>query len=307
MRRAIILISILVLIGLYLFFLPRPISTTLNPDLILRLRLYRLLLGIYAGVTLAAFGLFLQGLLDNPLVEPYTLGIASGAALGVGIGSFFGSAIGINILAFFGALGAAFLVFLIARISRKRLREGLILAGIIVSLFSSGVVFLLMILKGRELHEILYLLMGYLGRVPTRTGYVQLIIASIVSIIAIVYIFFNTKALDIIASGYESAKSLGIDPDRLLTVGFIVVSVGVGLLVAQVGVIGFVGLIIPHLARLLVGSKHRRALAATLVLGAGFIIASDLISRSVATFELPVGVVTSIFGAPFFIYLMVRR
>lgn len=305
--RIVIPVTIIVLIGLYLFFLPTPLSNFTDQPLIFKLRIFRLLLGIYAGITLATFGLFLQQLLDNPLVEPYTLGIASGAALGVAIGSIFGSNISTNILSFIGALSAAFLVLVIARLSSKRLKEGLILSGIIISFFASGIVFLLMIIKGRELHEILYLLMGYLGRVPTSSSYIHLLLSGLISLAALLYIFFNTRALDIIASGYESAMGLGIDPNRLLTTGFMIVSLGIGLLVAQVGVIGFIGLVVPHLARLLVGARSRGALVASIFLGIGFILSADLVSRSVASFELPVGIVTSIFGAPFFVYLMVKR
>ncbi|RKX69367.1 iron ABC transporter permease [candidate division WOR-3 bacterium] len=301
--RAKVIVPLLGILSLiYIFLLPNPPS-----PVILKIRIFRLLLAIYTGVTLSVFGLFLQGALNNPLVEPYTLGIASGAALGVSIGILVGSALSINILAFLGAVTAATLVFFLARLSGRLLREGLILAGIIISFFASGVVFLLLVLNGRELHEIIYLLMGYLGRVPTRSSYLHLSLSSLIAGVSLFYIFFTTKALDIIATGYESAHSLGINVNRLLTRGFIIISLNVGLLVTQVGVIGFVGLIVPHLARLLVGDHHRPAFYASMFIGIGFILIADLLSRSLTTIELPVGVITSIFGAPFFIYLMIRR
>ena len=304
MRRIVLLIIVLALIG-YLYFL-FPFNVLTQP-IIFQLRFFRLLLAIYAGISLSVFGLFLQGMLDNPLVEPYTLGIASGAALGVGIGCLLNSPLGTNILAFAGAALATFFVFFLARVSRRRLKEGLILAGIIIGFFASGVVFLLLTIGGRKLHEIIYLLMGYLGKVPTHTGYWQLLISSLFSLLAILYIYFNTKALDIIATGYESARTLGIDIERFLTTGFLLISLAVGLLVAQVGVVGFVGLVVPHLARMVVGDKHRPAFYASIFLGTGFILISDLIARSITNFELPIGVVTSIIGGPFFVYLLVRR
>jgi iron complex transport system permease protein len=278
--------------------------TQLDPD-ILQLRLWRVVLGIFAGGVLAFCGCMLQGLFGNPLVEPYTLGSASGAALGASIGVIVFGAIS-PILAFLGSLGVGFFVYTIARIEGGLLRDRLILAGVVMSFLCSSLVMIIMVTGGRELYEILYLLMGYLGVIINATNRIMIITLIVISIGLVVFLYRYHRELDIISQGTETAAGLGINIQKFSLIVFFTSALLIGLTVSIVGAIGFVGLIIPHVSRLLFGPKHRFNLGASFVLGATFLILADTLSRIITVYELPVGVVTSLVGVPFFIYLYKR-
>lgn len=269
---------------------------------ILQLRLSRVMLGIFAGGIMAFCGCVLQGLFGNPLVEPYTLGSASGAALGGSIGILLFGVIN-PIFAFIGSLGVSFFVFTIARIEGGLLRDRLILAGVVMSFLCSSLVMIIMVIGGRELYEILYLLMGYLGIIIDSSNRLMIIILIILSLSLIVFLHRYYRELDIISQGLETAAGLGIDIQRFSIIIFVVTSLLVGLTVSIVGAIGFVGLIIPHISKLLFGPKHFYNLPASFILGATFLLIADTIARTITVYELPVGVVTSLVGVPFFIYL----
>jgi len=278
--------------------------TQLDPD-ILQLRLWRVVLGIFAGGVLAFCGCMLQGLFGNPLVEPYTLGSASGAALGASIGVIVFGAIS-PILTFLGSLGVGFFVYTIARIEGGLLRDRLILAGVVMSFLCSSLVMIIMVTGGRELYEILYLLMGYLGVIINATNRIMIITLILISIGLVVFLYRYHRELDIISQGTETAAGLGINIQKFSLIVFFTSALLIGLTVSIVGAIGFVGLIIPHVSRLLFGPKHRFNLGASFVLGATFLILADTLSRIITVYELPVGVVTSLVGVPFFIYLYKR-
>jgi len=278
--------------------------TQLDAD-ILQLRLWRVVLGIFAGGVLAFCGCMLQGLFGNPLVEPYTLGSASGAALGASIGVLVFGAIS-PILAFLGSLGVGFFVYTIARIEGGLLRDRLILAGVVMSFLCSSLVMIIMVMGGRELYEILYLLMGYLGIIINATNRIMIITLIVISIGLVVFLYRYHRELDIISQGTETAAGLGINIQKFSLVVFFTSALLIGLTVSMVGAIGFVGLIIPHVSRLLFGPRHRLNLGTSFVLGATFLILADTLSRIITVYELPVGVVTSLVGVPFFIYLYKR-
>lgn len=272
---------------------------------IFQLRISRVVLGIFAGGMLAFCGGILQGLFGNPLVEPYTLGSASGAALGGSIGILiFGT---INpVFAFLGSLGVGFFVFTIARIEGGLFRDRLILAGVVMSFLCSSLVMITMLMGGRELYEILYLLMGYLGIIINSTNRIMIIVLIAVSIGLMVFLYRYHRELDIISQGIETAAGLGINIQKLSITIFLATSLLIGLIVSIVGAIGFVGLVIPHISKLLFGPKHLRNLPASFILGATFLLLADTASRVITVYELPVGVVTSLVGVPFFIYLYRR-
>jgi len=297
-----IAIIIIFLIAIALGILVGP--TRLDSE-ILQLRLSRVVLGIFAGGILAFCGCLLQGLFGNPLVEPYTLGSASGAALGASLGIFLFGAIS-PILAFLGSLGVGFFVYTIARIEGGLLRDRLILAGVVMSFLCSSLVMIIMVLGGRELYEILYLLMGYLGIIINATNRVMIIALIAISIGLVAFLYRYHRELDIISQGTETAAGLGIDIQKFSLVVFFSSALLVGLTVSIVGAIGFVGLIIPHVSKLLFGPKHIRNLGASFLLGATFLLFADTLSRVITVYELPVGVVTSLVGVPFFIYLYKR-
>jgi len=275
--------------------------TRLDPD-ILQLRLSRVILGIFAGGILAFCGCLLQGLFGNPLVEPYTLGSASGAALGASVGILVFGAIS-PLLAFAGSLGVGFFVYTVARIEGGLLRDRLILAGVVLSFLCSSLVMIVMVIGGRELYEILYLLMGYLGIIINATNRIMIAALIFVSMIIVAFLYRYHRELDIISQGTETAAGLGIDIQKFSLIIFFSAALLVGLTVSIVGAIGFVGLIIPHVSKLIYGPKHRYNLAASFMLGATFLLLADTLSRVITVYELPVGVVTSLVGVPFFLYL----
>ena len=269
---------------------------------ILHLRIWRVVLGIFAGGTLAFCGCLLQGLFGNPLVEPYTLGSASGAALGASTGILIFGAIS-PVLAFLGSLGVGLFVYVVARIEGGVLRDRLILAGVVMSLLCSSLVMIIMVAGGRELYEVLYLLMGYLGTIIDATNRVMIIALIAVSLGLAAFLYRFHRELDIISQGTETAASMGIDMERFSLIIFFSTALLIGITVSIVGAIGFVGLIMPHVARLMFGPKHRFNLAASFVLGATFLLFADTLARTITVYELPVGVVTALVGVPFFIYL----
>lgn len=269
---------------------------------IMQLRLSRVILGIFAGGMLGFCGAILQGLFGNPLVEPYTLGSASGAALGGSIGILLFGTIS-PVFAFVGALGVGLFVYTIARRKGGFLRDRLILAGVVMSFLCSSLVMIVMVIGGRELYEILYLLMGYLGIIINATNRFLVIFLIVMSLVLVVYLYRYYRELDIISQGLETATGLGIDVQKFSIIIFFTTSLIIGLTVSVVGAIGFVGLVIPHIARLLFGPRHIYNLPASFILGATFLLLADTLSRTITVYELPVGVVTSLIGVPFFIYV----
>lgn len=272
---------------------------------ILQLRLSRVVLGICAGGILGFCGAILQGLFGNPLVEPYTLGSASGAALGGSIGILLFGTIS-PLFAFLGSLGVGFFVYTIARSEGGLLRDRLILAGVVMSFLCSSLVMIIMVMGGRELYEILYLLMGYLGIIINANNRLLVIILIVLSLVLVVWLYRYYRELDILSQGIETATALGIDVQKFSIIIFFTTSLIIGLTVSVVGAIGFVGLVIPHISRLLFGPKHLYNLPASFLLGATFLLFADTISRTITVYELPVGVVTSLVGVPFFIYIYRR-
>jgi iron complex transport system permease protein len=269
---------------------------------VMQLRLSRVILGICAGGILGFCGAILQGLFGNPLVEPYTLGSASGAALGGSVGILLFGSIS-PVFAFVGALGVGFFVYTIARHKGGFLRDRLILAGVVMSFLCSSLVMIIMVIGGRELYEILYLLMGYLGIIINASNRFLVIFLIVMSLILVVYLYRYYRELDIISQGVETASGLGIDVQKFSIIIFFTTSLIIGLTVSVVGAIGFVGLVIPHIARLLFGPRHMYNLPASFILGAIFLLLADTLSRTITVYELPVGVVTSLIGVPFFIYI----
>jgi len=294
-----LLVSVLFIAAALMGILIGP--TALNGE-IFQLRLSRVILGVFAGGILAFCGGILQGLFGNPLVEPYTLGSASGAALGGSIGILlFGT---INpVFAFLGSLGVGLFVYTIARIEGGLLRDRLILAGVVMSFLCSSLVMVIMVIGGRELYEILYLLMGYLGVIVDSSNRLLIATLIIVSFVLVVFLYRYSRELDIISQGLETASGLGINIQKFSIIIFFTTSLLIGFTVSIVGAIGFVGLIVPHISKLLFGPKHLNNLPASFILGATFLLIADTVSRTITVYELPVGVVTSLVGVPFFIYL----
>ncbi len=280
-------------------------------DVVWLIRLPRVLLAIGVGMALSVCGVVMQAIVQNPLADPYVLGISSGATLGatvaimVGIGGWFaGSSVGV--LAFAGALATSFGVIAIANMGGKATSGKLILAGMAVSsvcsAFSSFIIYITND-KGASA-EITRWTMGSLGSASWSKVALMLPIA-----LGITLIFWTQyRNLNLMLLGDETSITLGTDLHRLRTIYLILASLLVGFAVYSAGMIGFVGLIIPHVVRMLFGTDHRKLLPLAALLGASFLVWCDVVCRIILpNSEMPIGILVSIIGAPCFIYLLVRR
>ncbi|HWO74931.1 MAG TPA: iron ABC transporter permease [Bacillus sp. (in: firmicutes)] len=279
-------------------------------SIVLSIRLPRVLLAGLIGASLAIAGAAFQGLLKNPLADPYTLGVSSGASLGAVIVLYLGLSIpGLHsftlpVLSICFAFLTILLVLLFARLASKSMSVAtIILTGIIFNSFIGAFISLLIALSGDELRQIIGWL---LGSVSMRGWeYIQLILPFF--FIGSLILIFNSHELNVLSFGEEKAKHLGVHVQRRKLWILLAASMLTGSAVAVSGTIGFVGLVIPHLARLLWGTNHKHLLPLSMIIGAGFLIVADLVSRTIISpSELPIGVITSIIGAPVFAMLLLR-
>ncbi len=260
-------------------------------------RLPRLICAIFAGGILSVSGVILQGLLANPLAEPYTLGIASGSAFGAAIGILFGE-FAVMPCAFCGAICALILTGIIAGNGG---RERLILAGVISNaVLSAGVTFMKSI-AGEKIGAVVLWLMGSFAGASWRDVWAVISGAVIVSLPA--YVMGN--ALDAMSLGGERASVLGVNEKFLRVILLVCSSTGVALCVSSFGVIGFVGLIVPHIARRIVGANHRRVTVNAFVIGAVIMTLADGTAQRLG--EIPAGVITALTGGPFFYYVLAGK
>lgn len=302
-RILFILVSLLLFFSALSLFLGLPISSI---NIITKLRLPRIILALFAGGSLGIVGAAFQGLLRNPLADPYLIGVSGGAALGGTFSIVFGLW-PIQAFAFMGAAISIFIVQRLATISGRIERETLLLSGVVFGTLASSLVILLMTIGGKSLDEMIYLIMGWLGVIWDRKLLIGFIVSAVIVCICSFIIWLRSRELDILSSGEEEALSLGVDVERLKKEIFILGSVIVGLVVSFCGAIGFIGLIVPHITRLILGPNHRVLIPGSAILGAVLLILSDMIARGVAVYEIPVSVVTALFGVPFFLYLLRRE
>lgn len=291
------------------FWKSYPLENTPAAVILFKIRIPRLILGMVVGAALSSAGVILQGMFRNPLVEPYTLGISGGAAAAVGLvivtglsGTFPQI---IPLAGFAGAIGATILVYFIASSGGRLTIPTLLLTGVIVSFLSSSLIMLLMSLaKGEELHGIMFWIMGNLQE----TNLSFIITISLILLTGIFISFLFARDLNALVLGEEEATHLGIEVERTKKILFILASLLTGVAVSASGVIGFVGLMIPHLIRGIIDADHRFLLPASALFGASFLVGADLIARTVISpRELPVGVITGIIGGIIFIYIIRKR
>ncbi|MDP8227662.1 MAG: iron ABC transporter permease [Candidatus Celaenobacter polaris] len=281
--------------------------TESSRNILFNIRIPRIILGIVAGLVLAISGGVLQGMLHNPLADPYLLGISSGAALGSIIGLLLKKIYLMPLFGFLGALLTMILVWKIAQKHRHIDKTRLILAGVVVNMFFSAIIAFLMSIFHKDLAQIFSILMGNLGFIFSQSTSFLLWMITGLSIVGVIVLYFFSAKINILSIGDYSAETLGVNVYKTRKFLFILTSFLVGIIVSFVGIIGFVGLIIPHIARLLIGSDNRYMLPLSALLGASFLVLSDTIARSVMVIEIPVGVVTALFGAPFFVYLLRKK
>ncbi len=290
------------------------ISKIFNPSndaysiIIWQLRMPRIFLAALVGASLAISGAVMQGLFRNPLADPYVTGTASGAALGATLSMFLGLVF-LNIFflpffAFLGALSTTILVLIISRLSGSLKSENMLLAGIGISIFLSAFVSLLLYLLGKDLQTVFYWLMGtFTGATWTNAS-----ITALVVVPSIISVTILSRDLDPIMLGEDHAYSLGVDVKKERIVLFVLSSLITGISVAFSGIIGFVGLVIPHIVRLLIGPGNRNLMISSIFLGSAYMVIADTISRSFnIIMEIPVGIVTSMIGIPVFLILLVRE
>jgi len=273
------------------------------------IRLPRIAVAALAGAALAVAGVAFQALTRNPLAEPSVLGVSGGAAFGVVIGQSFGlgltvpEAMGLTGLAFAGALLAAAAVYAIAAAGRRTIQiQTLLLAGVIVGIFfSAAITVIISLLDVNRLGGVIYWLLGNLAPIPP--GALAILLA-----VGFGLVLSHARELNLLALGEESAQQLGVNAERLKLTIFAGAALLTASVVAFAGPIGFVGLIVPHLLRMLLGPDNRLLVPTALVGGATFLLVADTLARNVvAPAELSVGVITSFCGAPFFVYLLRTR
>lgn len=270
-------------------------------------RIPRVLLGALVGATLAAAGVTFQTLLRNPLADPFILGVSGGAACGAAIATALGlhrHAGAIPLVAFAGAAVATALVLAIGRRHGEADPMRLILAGLVLNAFFSAAILLsLSLIRGSDLTAALHWMMGSLANASwAKVGFVGATLA-----VALAASAALANDLRMLAFGEEDARSRGVNADRVRLAGFVIASLASGAAVAVSGIIGFVGLIVPHAVRLVVRRDYRVLLPLSTVAGAILVVLADLVSRvAVAPAELPIGALTALLGVPFFVILLRR-
>lgn len=288
-----------------------------NPDqypaahqvIVYRVRMPRVILAGLVGAALAAVGTTFQGLFKNPMADPYVIGVSSGAALGAATAivtglSRFVSFWALPLAAFLGALLSTFVVYNVARVGGKVPIYTLLLAGVALSSFMTAVMSFIMILNANELHQIVFWMLGSFAG----TDWLHLKVAAPIILLGIISLWVFAKDLNAMLFGEDTARHLGVDLERVKALLLILAAVTVASAVSVSGTIGFVGLIIPHMVRLVIGPDHRTLLPVAALAGASFMVATDTFARiALAPTEIPVGVITAFFGGPFFIYLLRRK
>lgn len=299
------------IIGYQLFGVGDVTWTPPEEAIVWQVRLPRVILGVLVGAGLAVCGVALQAMVRNVLADPYLLGINSGASSGAAAAILFGAGAGfgqyaLSTSAFLGAMAASLLVFLIARSGGRVTSIRLLLAGVAVGYALYATTSFLIFASGSAegARSVMFWLLGSLGlaRWDALLGVAALVIGG-----TIAYLTVTGRSLDALAVGDETAHTLGISPDRLRLRLLVIVSLCVGVLVSASGSIGFVGLVVPHLARRIVGAPHVRVVPVAALLGAILLVWADVVARVLlAPQEIPIGIITALIGTPFLL-ILIRR
>ncbi len=290
----------------------RPFSENVDAQILFVARLPRTLAGAFVGAALASAGVVFQGLLRNPLATPFTLGVSAGAALGAMLAITFGWTFGwigipaIPAASLAGSIGAVAIVYALARARHGGLSTNvLLLAGVTLNAFFSAlIVFVQFLADFTDLYRMLRWLVGDLDI----ASYQPLLTALPLLLVSFIVFAWIARPLNLLSLGPDSAQTHGIDVRTAQRAAFFSASLATGAAVSVGGPIGFVGIIIPHLVRLLVGADHRVVLPASALFGAAFLVCCDVVGRTLMSpIEVPVGVITALLGGPFFLWLLVRK
>ena len=279
--------------------------------IMMQIRLPRILVGFLVGGSLASVGVALQAMLRNPLADPYVLGVSSGAAMGVSLALLFG--IGtvmalVPALPLFGFVGGLLSLVVIYQLAQSKGRlpiQSLILAGVILNaILTAFIMFITSIMEPNRSSGLMAWLMGSL----TAPGYAGLAVFAAYAVGGMAILMQKAQTLNVLTLGEETARSLGVETERAKKQLFALTAFLTGAVVSISGMIGFVGMVVPHAVRMLVGSDHRLLLPASALVGGMFLVLSDTIARTIlAPAEIPVGIVTALAGGPFFLYLLLWR
>lgn len=280
-------------------------------EIVWGIRLPRVLMGAIVGAGLGVIGVCMQSLVQNPIADPYILGISSGASLGAtlyiltGLPMMF-SGLGIKGFAFIGSITSTIIVYNISKLGGKPTPVKFILAGTAISaIFSSITNLIVMRSDNKEgIKDVMFWTMGRLSG----ARWDDLLLITIIVGAGIILLMYQYRNMNVLLMGDESATTLGLKIDYVRKFLMIISSLLTAVIVCVAGSIGFVGIMIPHIVRYLVGSNHKRLLPMTALVGAIFLIWADVLARTIAIpEEIPIGIITSITGAPFFLYLMVKK
>ena len=278
--------------------------TSADKYILYNIRLPRVLMCIVAGATLAVCGGAYQAVFKNPLSDPYILGVSSGASLGASFAIVLGLdalIIGVPLIAFVFALLTVALIMKLSRVGNRMHTTTLILAGISFNFLFSAIISLIMFIDREDMHKIYFWTMGSLSGIK----YSDVIIVAVFTVLGYIMLKMLAKRMNALLLGDISAQSIGIDVEKTKKSILIVSTLMTSAVVSYCGVIGFVGLIVPHIIRLIVGGDNRKILPYSVFGGIIFMLLADILARTLASpNELPIGTITSIVGAPFFIYLL---
>jgi iron complex transport system permease protein len=282
----------------------------ISATILFSIRMPRILLAMGVGASLAVSGAGFQGFFRNSLADPYVIGASSGAALGAAIALVlalpaWGPLSSASLFAFAGALFATFLAFLISKSAGDPPpAAALLLAGTALSSLFSALLSLILVLRDKDMHRVYYWLLGGLGGAT----WIELLATVPVMALGCAMVFLAARPLDLMVQGEEAAESLGLDIKKARLIVAMGASLAAAAAVSATGIIGFVGLVAPHAVRMVTGPSHRRLLPASAMGGALLVLLADIVARTIAApLELPIGIVTSAVGAPFFLYLLARR
>ena len=287
-----------------------PVSLATLQTIIIAFRLPRILLAGLVGAALAVAGATYQGLFRNPLADPYLLGVSSGAGLGATIAMLvpftvawmsFGA---VPLFAFIGAVGAVAVVYSLARVGKTLPATTLILAGVALSALLSAATSYLMTIAGAELHGIVFWLLG--GLYLTQWSEVWIVLPCV--LVGLVVIWIHARPLNVMQLDEDQAQQLGVNVQRVKLILLAAATLITSSAICFTGLIGFVGILVPHAVRLIWGPDHRFLLPLSTLMGAIFLILADTLARTIMPpTEIPVGIITAFCGAPFFLYLLRRR
>lgn len=278
--------------------------TDADKYILYQIRVPRVLMCLVAGSTLAVCGCAYQAVFKNPLSDPYILGVSSGASLGASVAIILGLdflVLGVTLSSFLTALLTVFIIMKLSQVGNRMHTTTLLLAGISMNFLISAIISIIMFIDQEDMHKIYFWTMGSLSGIKYR----DVLITALFSVVGITYIRLYAKRLNVLLLGDMQANSLGVSVEKTKRSVLIISTLMTAAVVSHTGVIGFVGLVVPHIVRLIVGGDNRRIIPFSIFGGMIFMLLADIIARNVvAPSELPIGSITSLVGAPFFIYLL---